>query len=72
MPWMMAAAVVGSSLLGSRTAKKAGETQAAAADRAAELQQQQFENSLQHISCRIAAQSIRFWPKKSDCELNVD
>jgi hypothetical protein len=45
MPWMMAAAVVGSSLLGSRTAKKAGETQAAAADRAAELQQQQYEQT---------------------------
>jgi hypothetical protein len=45
MPWMMAAAVVGSSLLGSRTAKKAGETQAAASDRAAELQQQQYEQT---------------------------
>jgi hypothetical protein len=45
MPWMMAAAVVGSSLLSSRTAKKAGETQAAASDRAAELQQQQYEQT---------------------------
>jgi hypothetical protein len=40
MPWMMAAAVVGSSLLGSRTAKKAGETQAAAASEAADVQKQ--------------------------------
>jgi hypothetical protein len=47
MPWMMAAAVVGSSLLGSRTAKKAGETQAAAADRAAELQKEQFERQVE-------------------------
>ncbi len=45
MPWMMAAAVVGSSLLGSRTAKKAGETQAAAADRASELQREMFEQT---------------------------
>ena len=41
----MAAAVVGSSLLGSRTAKKAGETQAAAADRASELQREMFEQT---------------------------
>ena len=47
MPWMMAAAVVGSSLRGSRTAKKAGETQAAAADRAAELQKEQFERQVE-------------------------
>jgi hypothetical protein len=47
MPWMMAAAVVGSSLLGSRTAKKAGETQAAAADRASELQKEQFERQVE-------------------------
>jgi hypothetical protein len=47
MPWMMAAAVVGSSLLGSRAAKKAGETQAAAADRASELQKEQFERQVE-------------------------
>jgi hypothetical protein len=47
MPWMMAAAVVGSSLLGARTAKKAGETQAAAADRASELQKEQFERQVE-------------------------
>ena len=34
MPWMMAAAVVGSSLLGASSASSAADTQAAAADRA--------------------------------------
>lgn len=43
MPWMMAAAVVGSSLIGGSAAKSAAGTQAAAADRAAELQREQFE-----------------------------
>jgi hypothetical protein len=42
--WVAGATVV-SSLVGARTAKKAGETQAAAADRAAELQQQQYEQT---------------------------
>lgn len=47
MPWMMAAAVVGSSLIGSSSANRAAGTQAAAADRAAQLQQQQFERQVE-------------------------
>lgn len=43
MPWMTAAAIVGSAYLGSRAASKAADTQAAAADRAAELQYQMFQ-----------------------------
>jgi hypothetical protein len=42
--WVAGATVV-SSLVGARTAKKAGETQAAAADRAAELQREMFEQT---------------------------
>ena len=44
--WVAGATVV-SSLVGARTAKKAGETQAAAADRAAELQKEQFERQVE-------------------------
>ena len=47
MPWMIAAAVVGSSLIGSSASKSAAKTQASAADRAAELQQQQFERQVE-------------------------
>ena len=47
MPWMMAAAVVGSSLIGGSAAKSAAGTQAAAADRAAELQREQFERQVE-------------------------
>jgi hypothetical protein len=47
MPWMMAAAVVGSSLIGGSSAKSAANTQAAAADRAAELQKQQFDRQVE-------------------------
>ena len=47
MPWMMPAAIIGSSLFGSRSAKKAADTQAAAADRAAELQKEQFERQVE-------------------------
>ena len=47
MPWMMAAAVVGSSLIGGSAAKSAAGTQAAAADRAAELQKEQFERQVE-------------------------
>jgi len=47
MPWMMAAAVVGSSLLGSSSARSAANTQAAAANRAAELQREQFERQVE-------------------------
>jgi hypothetical protein len=43
----MAAAVVGSALIGSKSSSKAAGTQAAAADRAAELQQQQFERQVE-------------------------
>lgn len=42
MPWMIPAAIIGSSLLGGSAAKSAASTQSAAADRAAELQYQQF------------------------------
>jgi len=42
MPWMIPAAIIGSSLLGGSAAKSAASTQAAAADRAAEFQNQQY------------------------------
>lgn len=45
MPWMIAAAVVGSSLIGGSAAKSAASTQAGAADRASELQYKQFQES---------------------------
>ena len=45
MPWMMAAAVVGSSLIGASAAGSAADTQAAAADRAAQLQKEQYEQT---------------------------
>jgi hypothetical protein len=44
---MMAAAVVGSSLIGASSSRSAAKTQAGAADRAAELQQQQFERQIE-------------------------
>lgn len=47
MPWMIAAAVVGSSLIGSSASKSAAKTQASAADRAADLQMQQFERQVE-------------------------
>lgn len=47
MPWMMPAAIIGSSLFGASASKSAAGTQAAAADRAAELQQQQFERQVE-------------------------
>ena len=40
--WMIPAAILGSALFGSRAASKAADTQVAAADRAAELQAEQF------------------------------
>jgi hypothetical protein len=43
----MAAAVVGSAVLGSRSAGKAADVQAGAADRAAELQREQFERQVE-------------------------
>lgn len=47
MPWMIAAAVVGSSLIGSSAAKSAASTQADAANRAADLQMKQFERQVE-------------------------
>jgi hypothetical protein len=58
MPWMIAAAVVGSSLLGASASRSAAKTQAAAADQAADtqkqiadqqiaLQKQQFERQVE-------------------------
>ena len=47
MPWMIPAAVIGSSLLGANAANQAANTQAAASDRAAELQNQQYQQNVQ-------------------------
>jgi hypothetical protein len=44
---MMAAAVVGSSLIGASSAKSAANVQAGAADRASQLQQEQFERQVE-------------------------
>lgn len=46
MVWMIPAAIVGSSLLGSNAANQAANTQAAASDRAAELQNQQYQQNV--------------------------
>lgn len=45
--WMIPAAILGSSLLGSRSASKAADVQASAADRATELQREQFERQVE-------------------------
>jgi hypothetical protein len=45
--WMIPAAILGSSLLGSRSASKAADVQAGAADRAAELQREQFDRQVE-------------------------
>jgi len=47
MPWMIAAATIGSALIGSSASKKAASTQADAANRAADLQMQQFERQVE-------------------------
>ena len=47
MAGWMAAAVVGSSLIGASSSRSAANTQAAAADRAAELQREQFERQVE-------------------------
>lgn len=47
MPWMMAAAVVGSSLIGAGSSRSAANAQAAAADRAAEVQREIFERQVE-------------------------
>jgi hypothetical protein len=46
MPWMIGAAIVGSSLIGANAANRAGNQQAAASDRAAELQNQQYQENV--------------------------
>jgi hypothetical protein len=46
MPWMTAAAIFGSSLIGAGASRSAARTQAAAADRAAELQREMFERQV--------------------------
>jgi hypothetical protein len=45
--WMIPAAILGSSLLGSRSAGKAADVQAAAADRAGELEREMFERNIE-------------------------
>jgi Skp family chaperone for outer membrane proteins len=45
--WMLPAALLGSALLGASSSKSAARTQAGAADRAGELQQQQFERQVE-------------------------
>jgi hypothetical protein len=47
MPWMMAAAIGGSALLGASSSRSAAKTQAASADRAAELQREMFERNIE-------------------------
>ena len=47
MPWMIAAATIGSALIGSNASKKAASTQADAANRAADLQMKQFERQVE-------------------------
>jgi len=46
MPWMMAAAVAGSAILGASSSRSAASTQAAAADRAGELQKDVAEQQI--------------------------
>jgi hypothetical protein len=46
MPWMIPAAIFGSSLLSSRAASKAGDVQAGAMDRASQLQYQQYQEDV--------------------------
>ena len=47
MPWMIPAAIIGSSLLNANAANKAADTQAGAADRAAELQYKMYQENVQ-------------------------
>ena len=46
MDWMTGAAILGSSLIGANAANRAGNQQAAASDRAAELQYQQYQDTV--------------------------
>ena len=50
MPWMMAAAIGGSALLGASSSSKAAKAQASAANRAAELQQQQYDQTREDLA----------------------
>jgi hypothetical protein len=45
--WMLPAAILGSSLFGASSASSAADTQAAAADRAAQLQKEQFDRQVE-------------------------
>ena len=54
MPWM-ALAIGGSALLGASASRSAAKTQAGAADRAAELQQQQYEQTREDLAPYRAA-----------------
>jgi len=47
MPWMLPAAIIGSSLLGSDAARSAGNIQADAANRAADLQYKQYQENVE-------------------------
>lgn len=47
MPWMMAAAIGGSALLGASSSRSAAKTQAASADRAADLEREMFERNIE-------------------------
>jgi hypothetical protein len=46
MPWMIPAAIVGSSLIGANAASSAGNAQAAASSHAADLQYQQYQDTV--------------------------
>ena len=46
MPWMIPAAIIGSSLLGGKSAEKAANVQAGAANRAAELQYKMYQEDV--------------------------
>ena len=46
MPWMIPAAIIGSSLLGGKSAEKAANVQAGAADRSAELQYKMYQEDV--------------------------
>jgi len=47
MPWMLPAAIIGSSLLGSEAAGNAADVQAGAANRAADLQYKQYQENVE-------------------------
>jgi hypothetical protein len=47
MPWMLPAAIIGSSLLGGRSAEKAADVQADAANRSAELQYKMYQEGVE-------------------------